>query len=63
MDSRHPLGCFYGGPEGQGYWFIVHGCTLEHDGESEPLHGTWEGARAAFDHLRGAGLLRTDESG
>lgn len=62
-DSRHPLGCFYGGPKGEGYWFAVHGCPLDHDGEAEPLYGSAEGAAAALDHLRQAGLTRTGESG
>lgn len=61
--GRHEAGCFYGGPIGEGYWFEVVGCPLEHDGEAEGLRGTAEGAAAAFEHLRLAGLLRSDESG
>jgi hypothetical protein len=61
--GKHPAGCFYGGPEGQAYWFAVIGCPLEHDGDTGPLWGTPEGAAAAFAHLVAAGLARTDESG
>jgi hypothetical protein len=62
-DGRHPLGCFYGGPEGEGYWFAVHGCERNHDGEAEALWGTQRGAREAWAHLVEAGLTRTGESG
>jgi hypothetical protein len=59
----HPHGCFFGGPEGEGFWFAVDGCPLDHsDGDIPPLVGTEEGVRAAWEHLRLAGLLRSDES-
>ena len=64
MNGRHPHGCFFGGPVGESYWFIVHECQLDHpDAESAPLFGTQQGAHDAYEHLRLAGLLRSDESG
>jgi hypothetical protein len=61
--GRHPLGCFYGGPKGEAYWFSVVGCELDHTGDIPALVGTQGGAQAAWEHLVAAGLLRTDESG
>lgn len=64
MDSRHDAGCFYGGPIGEAYWFIVDTCPLDHDdGDIPPLVGSSENARDAYEHLRLAGMLRTGESG
>lgn len=59
----HPTGCFYGGPKGEAYWFAVHGCPLDHTGDLEALWAPAENARAAYEHLREAGLLVTGESG
>lgn len=62
--GRHEAGCFFGGPEGEAYWFAVAGCPLAHDdGDIPPLVGTAEGAADAWDHLQQAGLTRTGESG
>lgn len=58
-DGRHPAGCFYGGPEGEGYWFAVDTCDLEHDGDIEPLVAPARNVRAALDHLDQAGLRVT----
>jgi hypothetical protein len=63
MNGRHPLGCFFGGPDGEKYWFAVEGCPLEHDdADIPPLVAPAENVAAAWDHLRLAGLLRTGES-
>jgi hypothetical protein len=61
-DGLHAAGCFYGGPKGEGYWFAVEGCPLDHSGDLEPLVAPAENARAALEHLERAGLTVTGES-
>jgi hypothetical protein len=65
MDGgKHPAGCFFGGPDGESFWFAVQTCPLEHDGgDTPPLWATPAGAAAAWEHLQAAGLTRTGESG
>lgn len=63
-DGRHEAGCFFGGPVGEAYWFIVDTCPLNHhDGDIPPLVSSAANADAAYEHIRLAGMLRTGESG
>lgn len=60
-DGLHEAGCFYGGPDGEGYWFAVAGCPLAHDGDVAALVGTEQGAREAWAYAEQIGMTTTGE--